>query len=61
MEKMSPSFSASAAAILYFIIYTMLRYSIQKDFDLQSALMGAVVFWVVIFMIHRYLIRRHGD
>ena len=61
MEKMNPFYTATAAAILYFIIFVMLKYLLQnRVVDLWGALSGAVVFWIVIFLVHQLLIRWRG-
>lgn len=61
MEKKSPFFTASAAALLYFVIFIVLKYFLQnKVVDLQGAFTGAVVFWIVIFLVHQFIIKRHG-
>jgi len=61
MEKKSPFFTASAAAVLYFVIFVVLKYLLQdKVIDLQSAFTGAVVFWIVIFLVHQFIIGRRG-
>jgi uncharacterized membrane protein (GlpM family) len=61
MEKKSPFFTASVASIVYFIIFIALKYFLQDRFvDWQGALQGAVVFWIVIFLVHRFLVRRYG-
>lgn len=45
------------ASISYFIIYIMLKFSLQNAIiDWQSALLGAVTFGVLIFLVHRYFI-----
>lgn len=66
MDKKSPFFTASAASVMYFIIYLMLRYFLPvskevKAIDWLGALLGAVVFWIVIFMVHQFLKRRSSD
>ncbi len=49
-------FVAFAASISYFIIYIILRYSLQNAIlDWQSALSGALVFWLFIFVVHHFL------
>ncbi|MCZ7394764.1 MAG: hypothetical protein ABOK23_02755 [Candidatus Methanoperedens sp.] len=61
MEKKSPFFTASAAAVLYFIIYIILKYLLQnRVVDWQGAFLGAVVFWIVIFLVHYFLNRQYG-
>ena len=45
------------ASISYFIIYILLKYSLQnKIFDWQSALLGAVTFGFIIFLVHNFFI-----
>lgn len=61
MDKKSPYFTASSASIVYFIIYFMLKYLLGKVLDFEGALIGAVGFWVVIFIVHQLLARRHSD
>jgi membrane associated rhomboid family serine protease len=62
MEKNSPFFTATVASVFYFVIFIMLKYFLQnKTVDWQSALFGAVVFWLVIFIVHYFLDRRYGS
>ncbi|PKL54218.1 MAG: hypothetical protein CVV36_03180 [Candidatus Methanoperedenaceae archaeon HGW-Methanoperedenaceae-1] len=61
MDKKSPYFTASAASIVYFIIYFMLKYLLQKVVDFEGALIGSIGFWIVIFIVHQLLERRHSD
>jgi len=51
-------FVAFMASICYFIIYILITYSLQNAaFDWQSALKGALVFWVFIYLVHFFLNR----
>jgi hypothetical protein len=62
MDKKSPFFTASAASVIYFIIFILLKYSLQmREIDWQGALQGAIVFWIVIFVVHQLLERRFSD
>ncbi|MBE0522389.1 MAG: hypothetical protein IBX39_09025 [Candidatus Methanoperedenaceae archaeon] len=61
MDTKSPYFTASAASVTYFIIYFLLKYLLQNVLDLEGALLGAVGFWIVIFIVHRLLERRYSD
>lgn len=70
MDKKSPFFTASVASVVYFIILIMLKYALPpaSDFtgknvamELPSILLGAVVFWIVIFLVHHFLKRRYSD
>jgi len=62
MDKKSPLFTASAASVIYFIIYLMLRYLLQPEtVNIIRALKGAAVFWAVIFLVHHFLKRRYSD
>ncbi len=59
MYKKSPVFTASAAAVTYFITYVILKYLLDgKVIDWKGALSVAVVFWLVIFLVHQYLEKR---
>lgn len=59
MVKTNPFFTASAASLTYFVIFIILKYlSDNRDVDLQGALMGAVIFWIVIFIVHHFLNRQ---
>jgi uncharacterized membrane protein (GlpM family) len=60
MEKRSPFFTASVAAVLFFIIFIILKFSLTGVMDLLGALLGAVVFWIVIFLVHHFLNRQYG-
>jgi len=66
MDKKSPLFTASAASVLFFIILLMLEYllSIKGEgtvtVDWHGALFAALVFWIVIFVLHQYLNRRYS-
>ncbi len=45
------------ASISYLIIYIMLKLSLQNAIiDWQSALLGAVTFGFIIFLVHRFFI-----
>jgi hypothetical protein len=62
MDKKSPFFTASAASVMYFIIFILLKYSLQmREIDWLGALQGAVIFWIVIFVVHQLLKRRFSD
>ena len=62
MDKKSPYFTASMASILYFIIYFVLKYFLQQRvLDYEGALIGAVGFWIVIFVVHMLLGRRFSN
>ena len=68
MNKKSPFFTASVASIIYFVIYLALRYFLPSgqesgnvEIDWPGALLGAVVFWLVIFIVHQFLKRRYSD
>ena len=59
MVKTNPYFTASAASLTYFIIFISLKYLSQnKEVDVKGALIGAAVFWVVIFVVHHFLNRK---
>lgn len=61
MDKKSPYFTASAASVLYFIVYVTLKYFLQNVMDVEAGLMGAVGFWIVIFVVHMLLGRRFSN
>ncbi len=62
MDKKSPFFTASAASVTYFIIFVLLKYLLQsREIDWLGALQGAVIFWIVIFVVHQFLKRRFSD
>ncbi|MCZ7356434.1 MAG: hypothetical protein O8C66_03275 [Candidatus Methanoperedens sp.] len=63
MEKKSPFFTASAASVVFFIIFIALKYlvSVEKILDWKGALEGAVIFWIVIFLVHQFFLRRTAD
>jgi hypothetical protein len=45
------------ASISYFIIYVVLKFSLQNAIiDWQSALLGAATFGLIIFLVHRLFI-----
>lgn len=61
MVKTKPFYTASAAAVLYFIIFITLKYFLHRDVDWQGAFYGAVGFWIVIFLVHYFLDKRSSD
>ncbi len=62
MEKKSPFFTASIASVVYFVIFIVLKYFLQnKTIDWQNALFGAMIFWIVIFVVHYFLDKRYGS
>jgi hypothetical protein len=59
MEKMNRFLIATFASVAYFVIVITLKYSPHNNIlDLKSALIGAVVFWIFIFLIHHLIIKR---
>jgi len=45
------------ASMSYFIIYILLKFSLQNAIiDWQSALLGAITFGFLIFLVHRFFI-----
>jgi uncharacterized membrane protein (GlpM family) len=59
MVQTNPYFTASAASLAYFVIFISLKYITEnKHVDVQGALIGAVIFWVVIFIVHHFLNRQ---
>ncbi len=61
MDKNNPFFTASAASVLYFVIYIIIKYFGEQKIDLQGALIGAIIFWIVIFIVHKLLNRRFSE
>jgi uncharacterized membrane protein (GlpM family) len=62
MDKKNPFFTASVASLVYFIVFLMLKYFLQQRIiDMQGALVGAIVFWIVIFVVHQFLRRRYPE
>ncbi len=59
MPKTNPYFTASGASLIYFITFIILKYFLHnKEWDWEGAFTGALVFWVVIFIIHQLLNRQ---
>ncbi len=59
MRKTNPYFTASAASLAYFLIFIGLKYKLENKYmDVQGALLGAVVFWILIFSVHYFLNRQ---
>jgi cytosine/uracil/thiamine/allantoin permease len=67
MDKKSPFFTATIASIIYFIIFLLLKYLLFKreknniNIDWLGALVGAIVFWLVIFVVHQFLKTRYSE
>lgn len=62
MEKPSPFLTASIATAGYIIILIILKSLLEnKEIDWQSTILSAVVFWIVIFLVHYFLNRRYGS
>ncbi len=66
MDKKSPFFTASIASVIYFIIFLLLKYLLpikretsNINIDWLGALQGAIIFWLVIFVVHQFLKRRN--
>jgi len=60
MQKNSPFFTASVAAVAYFIILVLLQYFMEFKVDWKGTLPGVAGFWTVIFLVHIFLKKRHG-
>jgi uncharacterized membrane protein (GlpM family) len=61
MFKNSPFFTASAASVIYFVIYIIIKYFGEQKIDLMGGLIGAIIFWIVIFIVHKLLNRRFSE
>jgi len=62
MEKTNPYFTASSASLTYFVIFIILKYFLHNgELDWKGALIGALIFWVVIFLVHIFLNRKSND
>ena len=62
MEKTNPYFTASAASLTYFVTFVILKYFLHdRVLDWRGALIGALIFWVVIFIVHKILNKRSDD
>lgn len=62
MEKTNPYYTASSASLTYFVIFIILKYFLHnKELDWKGALIGALIFWIVIFIVHKYLNRRSNN
>ncbi len=62
MNEKSPFFTASMASLAYFVTFIVLKFFLQdKTVDLIGALAGAVVFWIVIFLVHIVLERKRNE
>ena len=62
MEKTNPYFTASAASLTYFVTFIILKYLlVNRVLDWNGALIGSLIFWVVIFIVHKILNKRSDD
>jgi hypothetical protein len=62
MEKTNPYFTASAASVAYFVTFIILKYLlVNRVLDWKGALIGSLIFWVVIFIVHQILNKRSDD
>lgn len=56
MVKTNPYFTASVASLAFFVIFIGLKFLLEnKPVDFLSAIIGAGVFWIVMFLLHQYL------
>ncbi|MFA4956945.1 MAG: hypothetical protein WC556_08260 [Candidatus Methanoperedens sp.] len=59
MVKTNPYFTASAASLAFLVVFISLKYLLEnKPVDVLSAILGAAVFWIVMFLVHQYLNRK---
>lgn len=61
MVKTKQLYTASAAAVLYFIVLILLQYFMEHKTDWMGAIPVAAVFWIVIFALHYFLDKRYSD
>lgn len=68
MDKKNPLFTASVASVIYFVIFLTLKYFLPVhkesniiEIDWLGALIGAVIFWIVIFVVHQFLKKRYSE
>lgn len=58
MKKAVRFIAPTFASVAYFIIFIILKYSLHKILDWESALIGAAVFWIIILLVHQFIIKR---
>lgn len=68
IDKKNPLFTASIASAIYFVIFLLLKYLLPVEretnninIDLLGALQGAIIFGLVIFVVHQLLKRRYSE
>ena len=62
MEKTNSYITASAASLTYFLTFIILKYLLlDKVIDWKGAIIGALIFWLVIFIVHQILNKRSDD
>lgn len=55
MEKSNPFLIASMAFIAFFIVFITLKYLLNNQVDIQNALTGAILFWMLVFLVHQLM------
>jgi uncharacterized membrane protein YjjP (DUF1212 family) len=59
MEKSNPFLIAMMAFIAFFIVFIILKYLLNNgQVDIQSALAGAVLFCIGVFLVHQLMTKR---
>jgi uncharacterized membrane protein (GlpM family) len=61
MEKSNPFLIASMAFVAFFIVYIILKYLLINKIDILSALIGGVLFCIVVFLVHQLMSRRSAQ
>ncbi len=59
MVKTNPYFTASAASVIFIVIFISLNYLLENKLPtVLNTLIGAGAFWTVMFLVHQYLNRK---
>lgn len=54
----NPYLLATLVTISYILGISIVNYLRHKQFDIREVLIGAVVFWVIFFLVQRWLLRK---
>lgn len=58
MDKNNPAFIALMAFLAFFLVFIILKYLLNNQVDIQNAITGAVLFCIVVFVVHQLMIRK---
>ncbi len=56
-RELNPFLVATITALLYFVVFTLVKYAVSKEFDWVTVIAGTIVIWIVYLFLQSLINR----